>query len=334
MEPILATDGQALQVLRSEFPNLPAEELPSYRIRYASGSMTWNMGRQLPRIGLACLREHQVIARLVRRYEPLAIISDNRFGCFHAQTPSVFISHQLNIRTASPPLTRWVNRLNHSFLRQYDECWVPDWKGKGNLSGALSSPLPLPESTFFMGHLTRFQLLPAEESGYDIVFLLSGPEPQRTVFENLLLDQSRTLAARCLMLGGKTDERTSLQGNGLLAYVPFMGSSALREVLATARLVVCRSGYSTLMDLSVLGKRALLVPTPGQTEQEYLAQRISQAGWCYSQKQSALDLSIDVPKAFSFPGLPPQPPNDLTPFLKKWLERIRYPLESTRSLAQ
>ncbi len=321
VEPVLASDGRSLLLLQNEFPEWPAAELPAYGIRYGPGGMAWNMIRQLPKIGRAVWREHRRIRRLARYFNARAIISDHRFGCFHPDLFSVVIAHQLNIQAASPALARPAGRLNRFFLGRFEACWIPDYPGTDNLSGALSHPSPLPSRTRYIGPLSRFDAL-EEEKRYDIVAVLSGPEPQRTLLERQLRRQLRRFPGRSLMALGKPEAGPLREQTGNLEIAGFLPANELNRAMAATRLVVCRSGYSTLMDLAAIGGKALLVPTPGQTEQEYLAGLMQERGWCCARPQADLCLERDIPQAMLFPGLPRRRGMELTTFLKQWLEKL------------
>ncbi|MCB0643537.1 MAG: glycosyl transferase family 28, partial [Phaeodactylibacter sp.] len=175
----LASDGAALALLRREFPQLPAIELPGYEIHYKSSNMVRNLTGQLPKVSRAIYREHRIIRQLCRNKQFEAIITDNRFGCFSRQIPSVFITHQLRIRTPYPLLDRLVRYFNRLFIRQFRECWVPDRSTPPRLAGDLSEALP-GLRVRYIGNLSRMQPLhiPAERNG---LVVLSVPEPKRSL---------------------------------------------------------------------------------------------------------------------------------------------------------
>lgn len=301
-QPYLATNSQAKTLLQKEFPDLPMLDLPPYDVRYPSRRMTWNIALQLPRIIRTLYAEHHLLGRYIRTYQLDGVISDNRFACFSRQAPCVFITHQVHLRIHPPWLQYLVRVVNYWFLRRFSICWIPDIAEAPGLSGELAHPGPASPARF-VGCLSRLQARLPEGETYDVVFLLSGPEPQRTIFESRLLEQARHRPEKMLLVRGKPELSEQLTVSDRLQIVDFLASEALERVLANSRLVVCRSGYSTLMDLARLGKQAILVPTPGQTEQEYLAEQLQTAGRCYTEPQSTFDLSRALERARYFRGL-------------------------------
>lgn len=319
---VLASDGDALALLRHEFPELPAYELPAYGIRYHGGNMVVDLGRQLPAMLTAIYQEHRRIGELIKALGLEGLVSDNRYGCFSRHIPCTFVSHQINIRIPVPGLAGTVNLLHRQLIRRFDEVWVPDLPGEQNLSGGLSHG-PGCQGFRYVGALSRMQMLP-EPLRYDGIAVLSGPEPQRSRLEELLLAQMTTLPHRFLLVQGKTREsnRSLLKEN--VEVVSSLGSAALNRAIMAARLFIGRSGYSTIMDLARLGKPALLIPTPGQTEQEYLARLLDDSGLFAIQSQDKLDLPLAMSTAGSRPGLPRDysDPAALEATVGSWLARL------------
>ncbi len=276
----LASSGRALALLRSEFPDLPYLELPAYDIRYHKASMVRSIAGQLFKINRAILKEHFMLRRFVRRHDIDAVISDCRFGCFTRRATCIFITHQLHIRTPNPWLSAAVNAFNRWAIRRYDGLWIPDYsEGVNTLAGALSHPV-LPGGRY-IGLLSRMQRLEVQER-YEVVAVLSGPEPQRSLLEKIILEQAKQMDIRLLLVQGKPEllqqERTLTEGDAAITTIPALGAAVLNGVLSSAGVIIARSGYSTMMDLARIGKPAILIPTPGQTEQEYLAEYWSDKG--------------------------------------------------------
>lgn len=300
-EVVLATNGRAFELLKKEFPDLPIEKLPAYDIHYQSSNMFWNIGLQLPKIAKAAWQEHRVLKALIAKHQIDAVISDNRYGCFRRNVKSVFITHQLNILIPNFILQKLVNRINHQFIRHFDECWIPDVEDTNNLSGELtkfSTEIPAK----FLGVLSRMNSLDLPQK-YDAIIVLSGPEPQRTHLEKLILAQAIFLTHQFLLVQGKTETYRETYIATNIRVVTFLAGDALNRAMAAAHIVICRSGYSSIMDLAMLGKKAILIPTPGQTEQEYLAKRFFKKGIFFYQKQSALNLAEALEKVRQFSGL-------------------------------
>lgn len=292
---VIASDGAALQMLRTEFPQLVFEKLPAYAVRYSkNANMVWAMALQLPKFLSVIKEEHKQLENLVLKYKPVLVVSDSRFGCHSKKIKSVFITHQLHL--IMPEKWKWmekmVNHFNHRQIAQFDECWVPDFEDENNLSGMLSHP-PLP-NTKYIGPLSRLPLCTSNTKKWEVLAILSGPEPQRTLLEEKLVQQMCGTDLNCLLVRGLPDGKSQLTLNkkNIIA-VNYMNADALSQAIAESKLIICRSGYSTIMDLKKLQPTARLVfiPTPGQTEQEYLAEFCSKQGFCEMQKQDECNLS-------------------------------------------
>ena len=274
-EVIICSDGDALLLLKKEFPHIQFVELPGYKVRYDFRSMVLNMVRYSIGMLKAIHREEKILRELVSKYQPAFVISDNRYGFHCKKVKSIFITHQLNI----PSRKKWqaftANRFLRQFINRFDTCWVPDLANAPNLSGQLSHDVSLSIPIQYIGPLSRFGLV-EKELKYDVAFVLSGPEPQRTKLENMILDQQSDLPGKCCLVRG-TDaatERASAQKRNLKVY-DLLESEVLESLIAESNLLVCRAGYTTIMDLVAMQKSAVLIPTPGQPEQEYLASHLS-----------------------------------------------------------
>jgi UDP:flavonoid glycosyltransferase YjiC (YdhE family) len=266
----LASDGAALQLLRAEFPELPIHQLPAWDIRYDTANMIWNIARQLPGLLYAIAAERRATTQLMHQYQFDTIISDNRYGCFHRKANSILLTHQLHLQL--PAALKWpVQRLLKKAFSNFNALWVPDVDGRPNLAGALAHGTPMHAHTHYIGVLSRMQAgLRPVSIVYDMAIVLSGPEPQRTYFEQRLLEQVVALPYRCIVVQGQTHHKRHFFAAEHVEVVSYMTTVDLNQVLLSSKVVVCRSGYSSIMDLAVLGKQAILIPTPGQTEQEYL----------------------------------------------------------------
>ena len=189
----LAGEGIQEALLRTEFRDLPFLPLEGYRIRYSRSSRGFllNMGLQISKIISAIRKEHRWLKKMVRSHEIDAVISDNRFGLYHSKIPSIFITHQLSIKS---PLGNWnekiLQRWNYKYINRFRECWIPDLFGENNLAGELSHPFSQPKTaTKYIGILSRFEKKESKEVNDHLLFILSGPEPQRTVLENKIINE-------------------------------------------------------------------------------------------------------------------------------------------------
>lgn len=291
-EVTIGSDGQALEVLRREFPQLLCLELPAYNIHYRHGNMTRNLLGQMPKICRAVYREHRLIRKLCRHHAFDAILSDNRFGCYSRSVHSIFMTHQLHIRTPYPILDLLVRFFNRLFIRQFDACWVPDHPHPPRLAGRLSAALPGLHLRY-IGNLSRMRALqvPIERDG---LVVLSGPEPQRTRLEQKLLEQMQQTSQNWWLIRGLPHDPQDGNHRPNIKITGYLHGTALNQAIASSRFVVCRSGYSSLMDLAVLQKKVILIPTPGQTEQEYLAEQLAAQEQAVVQKQANLQLPAAI----------------------------------------
>lgn len=285
---LLASAGAALSFLSKEYPNrhniLP---LPPYQIRYQSSNMVWNMARQLPHILRTIRSEQQQLQQLLRTHQIDRIISDSRFGAYSKHCPSVFLSHQLH-PIFGLPFAQFGYRY---LLRHFQEFWVPDENSPQRLSGQLSDPDSY-KTVHYIGQLSRLkpdkkQQKTPTEPAYTLVCLLSGPEPQRAYLEAALLAQIQKIPGQHLLIRGLPQNSSDVQ-QGNCRLLAFSDTKATTHYLQKAEIIICRSGYSSLMDLKALGKKAILIPTPGQSEQIYLAQRAKEQGWAVQLTQAAL----------------------------------------------
>lgn len=322
---ILASDGGALRLLKAEFPHLTACELPSYRIRYASSNMVRNIARQLPRILYAMRAEHNMCRYLVKKHGIQGIVSDNRYGCFSRKANSVILTHQLNLRVPNRFLQWLTNALLKRALQKFEAVWVPDAQESPHLSGELSHPPPSGLAVHYIGPLSRMQPDNApKEAEYDVAVVLSGPEPQRTLLEQRLLEQALSMPDQhFIFIQGKTKTKQHHFVADHLEMVSYLTSQELNEVLLKSKAIVCRSGYSSLMDLAALGKKAVLIPTPGQTEQEYLAGYFAAQGMMPMQTQEEIDLRKGLKALETCTGFGKAAGKmAFEPVLKNWLVRL------------
>jgi predicted glycosyltransferase len=307
IEVILASDGAALDVLREHFPDCKYIELPSYNIRYSSNNMTFNMAIQLPRILRAMRLERLKLANIIESEKINAVISDNRYGFFSKKVVSVFITHQLHLRIPSPILQAIARKINYKLINRYNFCWLPDVENPLlSLSGELSARTSLVANIRYIGGLSRLSAAKTElvhsflaERPF-VLCLLSGPEPQRTKLENVLRAEIERVKEQAVWAEYNFLLVSGLQGvSGQWEAVSerfygaaYLSAADLSPLLLRAAVVVARSGYSTLMDCEAVGVRhLLLIPTTGQTEQEYLATRLAAQHRAAAAVQADLDLA-------------------------------------------
>jgi uncharacterized protein (TIGR00661 family) len=297
----IASSGSALRLLQREFPSLTFHTLPGYDPQYPStGSMVLKMAFQLPKFLRTIREEHTFIKKIVADQQIDFIISDNRYGCWVEHVPSVLITHQSNIMM--PRRFGWlagfVRKANERHMKNFSICWIPDTPGNF-LSGSLSSFSKIRNiTTQYIGALSRFRFAGEQSRKFDVVAVLSGPEPQRTIFEQLLSQQLRKSNYRYLIVRGLPNE----QGQTESGVINFLATKELQQVLSAADVIIARSGYSTIMDLVALKKKAILVPTPGQTEQEYLSYHLQQKGIAFSMAQKDFEIQKAMRESKKFSG--------------------------------
>lgn len=273
---IIASDGAALAFLKHELVQSNFEELPSYNITYsASNNQLWHLTKQLPKILQTIKKEHEVVQRLITVHQINMVISDNRYGCYNSNITSVIITHQLQLKV--PFAGRIVNKKLRNWLLKFDTIWIPD-DSKNTFSGELSKHINLPVK--HIGIQSRMTLTKAQKplkinEAPFVLAVISGPEPQRAIFEGILIRSLVALKKNAVVVGGNSEQKPH-QINQYISYIPQLNGQELKWYMKEATHIVCRSGYSTLMDLVALHRKALLIPTIGQIEQEYLAKLFSQ----------------------------------------------------------
>lgn len=290
-EVILTACGRSKDFLKREFPELEFVDSPHFSILYSKVFPMWMiMLLQSPRILWNIYIEHKWLNNFLERNEIDEVISDNRYGLWSNKVRCVFITHQLMIKC--PGMFQFLEPLLHrlvlQYVKKYSECWIPDIDVKINLSGDLSHKFKIPENTKFIGFLSRFEFskdkaefktdAKNKDEVYSICFLLSGPEPLRTELEMQIRAIEKNLPKKCLLIQGKPETTNWDQTGQNLIVGPHIDDMELQNILLKTPLIVCRAGYSSIMDLKVLGRSALLIPTPGQTEQEYLTEYLSESG--------------------------------------------------------
>lgn len=299
----LASDGDALVMLRREFPDIEYCVLPAYDPVYQRGEsgMMPKMLSQIPKFSGAIRQEHVITERLVREKRIDIVISDNRYGCYSRRVRSILITHQLTIQMPDMLdfLGTFVNYYNRRQLRHFYRVWVPDYKDTRNLTGALSASGTVDRR--YIGQLSRMHELAGVQQQYDIMALISGPEPQRTKFEDIMRSQLAEYPGTSLLVRGKPDGSNEIKTRGRLSEADYLDAEQLNLALQQTGLVISRSGYSTIMDLARLGKSAIFVPTPGQTEQIYLARELEKKGIALyrEQRDFQLDRALSKVKLYS-----------------------------------
>jgi len=295
---IIAADGRPMHLLNTEFPKLEIIRFSGYDIKYPQYlTMKISMLLQAPKILWNIKKENRALSNIIEDYKIDGVISDNRFGLYTKKVPCVFITHQLAIQ--SPFFAEEIQRLNYRYIDQFDACWIIDDK-ENNLAGNLSNPEILPKKTKYIGSQSRFKHQKSKKK-YDFLAIVSGPEPQRTILERGLIKALKDRKEKSLIVLGKP-EANNTKKIGNLTINPHLNAKDLNNVILSSDLIICRPGYSTIMDLSKLMKKAFFIPTPGQTEQEYLARIFKQKKICYYQKQNEFDFEKAIMEVRKYSG--------------------------------
>lgn len=291
---IVAATGVQRALLQVEFASLTFVDLPGYRVKYGKNRAitVLRLICSIPKILICIKKERAWLRGFAAREGVDLVISDNRYGLAVPGVFCVFITHQLLIQSG---FGRWTDlllqRINYRLINRFSRCWVPDNRADGSLAGRLSHPARMPKvTTRYVGVLSRMEAggIPGQTN---ILVLLSGPEPQRTLLEQRILREAPALTERMTLVRGLPGGGKALSNlpDNITVY-DHLPAKELQRVMADARLVIARSGYSTVMDLVRLRKRAVLIPTPGQTEQEYLGRYLAAKGWIVSLPQHTFTL--------------------------------------------
>lgn len=273
---VLMSSGASLNLLSEEFPELITIDSADDVLRYGHTAVGTRLkiALQTPRFFRNIKREAQFTKEICEQEGIEAIISDNRYGCRVDWIKSIFLGHQLNI--PAPFADSLIQSLNRKFLKEFDEIWVPDYEGPNALAGKLSRRIDIGVPIEYLGPLSRFESKSSSRGpfDFDFLFILSGPEPQRSLMERDAIHGKivNTQGKKCALVQGIPNEaREIVSPRGWECY-NHLSRENLKKLIDRSETIVCRSGYSTIMDLHILERKAILIPTPGQAEQEYLAE--------------------------------------------------------------
>ena len=341
----LAGEDPSLSILTKEFPELPTLPLKGYGIKYPKNGF-WlipNLLIQVPKIARTIRSERKWLEEAQKEHQWDLIISDNRYGLSIEDTKCIFVTHQLWVLSGfGNPIDKILNKQLHNWIRSFDQCWIPDEEIEGGIAGLLSHPtfpylpagrprpsslvpcpsslvpcpsslvprplslVPRPLSPIYIGPLSR--LTPnGDKEGEKILILLSGPEPQRSLLEEKIIEQIKDMNEEFFVVRGLPTAVHQLKNTSNIEFQNHLSSADLSAALTKAKLVICRSGYSSVMDLLRFRKKAVLIPTPGQSEQLYLAQLMEERNWFVVEQQANFQLNTAIPfclrKELIFPTL-------------------------------
>ena len=292
---LVACNATQQAYLSKEITQVEYIRLAGYDVQYATSSagLIWKMILQIPKIIYRIYAEHKALKNIITNYKIDAVISDNRFGLYSSKIPCVFITHQLFIKT--PFLSTLVFSMNHFFIKKYNTCWVPDCNNTESLSGELSSTKwQIKTPIQRIGFLSRFKQ-PIAFDGVkrkSILCILSGPEPQRSMLMKMIIQQVSNANYTCTIIGAKSGSLLHHTEN--IQCMPVADAIQMELLLATHQYIITRSGYSSLMDFAVIKRTAILIPTPGQSEQEYLGKLLQEKQMHYSCQQQLFNLEVAI----------------------------------------
>jgi len=286
----IASDGEALSLLKKEFPKLKFFTLPSYNITYVHNSMLLNMAGQAKGILKAIRNENSKANEISKKWQADIIISDNRLGFYTDGVENVYITHQLTIPGPNKFISAVATKLHKTFINKYDRCLVPDNEGELALAKDLSNTaLKIPK--FYLGPLSRF-VVEKKPIKYKYTAILSGPEPQRTKMESDIIQvfNKNSSMPLCIVRGSAT-YRSLQKPESHISMFNLLGSEKLNSIINESEIIICRSGYSSVMDMVALNKKAIILPTPGQYEQIYLAKNLN-GKYGFQSVVSVKDISL------------------------------------------
>lgn len=299
----LAGNERGLALMKKEFSNLSTVYFEGYNVFYHPSKNRFSLTilKQLPRIARNIKAENRWLKSLLHSQKFDAIISDNRFGVYHPNVHSIFITHQLHIKSGvSKWIDRMIQRINFKYINRFNQCWVPDYAGTENLAGELAHGNPLPSNIRYIGPVSRFEKMQVAKK-YELLILLSGPEPNRTNFEKKILSEIERFKGRVLFVRGLPEVEGQIEQPANCDIINHLSASNLNIAIEQSEWIICRSGYTSVMDLVKLEHKAILIPTPGQPEQEYLAKYLYQKGVFYTVGEDEFCLEKNIAEAKMFP---------------------------------
>ena len=303
-EVIVACNSKQKLLLIEEFQSIRFVDLEGYDIKYGKTRLTtfFKIFFQLPGILTSIRRERKWLVRFMASNKVDGIISDNRYGFSSRNVPSIFITHQLKVRSGFGRIVDdRIQKFIYHHINKFRVCWVPDWKNaETNVAGELSHPKKFPSIPVkYLGCLSRFEKCPQAENAYEFVIILSGPEPQRTILENIVLKQLKNFNGNAVFIRGVFDDSSAPSVNNtiVLNSVP---ASELNRLICNAKIMISRAGYTSIMDFVKLAKKTIVIPTPGQAEQEYLATCLHERKLAFAVSQDKFSLKTTLQEAREF----------------------------------
>lgn len=304
---LFAGNSSQQSFVKNHFPDLIFLDLKGYNVRYSRSKRTLLLKiiSQIPGIQQSIRFERKWLASVVKEQDIDAVISDNRYGLYHPDIPCVILTHQLQVLSGSGwPLDALLRKIHYRYLQRFSECWIVDVPDRDtNLSGMMGHPSVMPAlRTRYIGLLSQFHPEASRplQKEPEVLILLSGAEPQRQILADQLWKKALTSDHLiCFITGSEHSDAPEYVPDHIHFYKRISGELLAKE-LRQADYVICRSGYSSIMDLIALNKRAILIPTPGQTEQEFLAKHMHRSGLFPEARQQKFDIDTSILNAGLF----------------------------------
>jgi UDP-N-acetylglucosamine transferase subunit ALG13 len=296
----IGSGEEHLSLFRNEMPGLSYIKFTGFKPGYSRFLPQYLvLLLKIPQLLYHIILEHHRLKRIIREYAIDIVISDNRFGLWNSNVTSVYVTHMPLIPLPKP--LRFLEFLgvflHRAVIKKYSLCFIPDLPGELNVSGRLSHGIRLPDNVRYTGILSRFNTTGSSPHEKLINFqhntvILSGPEPQREILKQKLADILKEQDPPTVMLQGRPDKMREIVRAGNIIYYNHLPASEMKEMITGSERIIARSGYTTIMELISLNCSALLIPTPGQTEQEYLAEYLSEKGWFDTISQNEIKKGI------------------------------------------
>jgi len=305
----IGSGDQHLSLFQNEFSDLTYISFPGFRPGYSRFLPPYlSILLKTPLLLYHIIREHLMLKEIIRKHDIDVVISDNRFGLWNRNVMTVYVTHMPLIPLPKP--LRFLEfigiSLHRNIIKKYSLCFIPDLPGELNVSGRLSHGIKLPDNVRYIGILSRFEALLSSTSKNPAKYatvILSGPEPQREILRQKIIARFKNEDFKTLILEGKPGKKIERVISGNVTFYNHLATQEMKDLITGSNLVLTRSGYTTIMELISLKCSALLIPTPGQTEQEYLAEYLSEKGWFSAITQSEIDTTITFPvKTKIIPG--------------------------------
>ncbi len=303
---IVAGNDKQIALLKGHNLNVEFIYLKGYDIGYSKQKfwLPFKILLQIPKIFLSIRNEKRWLNKIVDSKKIDLVISDNRYGFVSKKVKSIFITHQLTIKAPFVWLENLLQLINYSFINKFSTCWVPDVEGSGNVAGDLSHPLSMPKiPTKYIGILSRYGKKEQSSFDYNYCVLLSGPEPQRTLLESLLIKQFISLPNKKILFVRGLLQDNKFPLNDIPNHITiknYLVDIDLYKAKQSSETIICRSGYTSIMELLSMKKKTILIPTPGQTEQYYLGKHLMQQGMAFCVSQDNLDIITTIKQAENF----------------------------------